>query len=93
MDSALIRIETPEEEDLVANLLLSAVAEYMQTTHMDVKFLNDLKLQKTIYKTCDDLNIPLTRSWYKRGCYVHNLNIQVVNFNRYNEFAISIWRQ
>ena len=77
MDSALIKIDTPEEEDLVATLLLYAVAEYMRKTKMDIKYLNDIKLQKTIYKTSDDLNIPLTRSWYKRGCYVHNTNIRI----------------
>ena len=77
MDSALIRIETPGEEDLVATLLLYAVSEYLHKTKMDIKYLNDIKLQKTIYKTSDDLNIPLTRSWYKRGCYVHNANIRI----------------
>jgi len=79
MDSVLIRIDTEQEENIVSNLLLYAVAEYIVRNKMDVLYLNEIKLQKTIYKTCDDLNIPLTRSWYKRGCFVHDPNIKREN--------------
>lgn len=81
MDSHLIEIDTPTDEDLVATLLLYATSEYMQKEGLNSKYLNNIKLQKIIFRTCDELNIPLTRSWYKRGCFVHNSNIKVEYLN------------
>lgn len=79
MKSQLLHIETAQEEDSVAALMMMAVSECLRKTQTHPKYINELKLQKIVYKTCDDLNIPLTRSWYKRGCYVHNSKIKKEN--------------
>jgi len=72
MRSITIQVETPEDEDRIAEFIIDAIAEYMRNQGLDLKYMNDIKLQKLVYRVADSLDIPLTRSWYMRGCYVHN---------------------
>ncbi len=72
MRSITIQVETPEDEDRIAEFIIDAIAEYMRNKGLDLKYINDIKLQKLAYRVADTLDIPLTRSWYMRGCYVHN---------------------
>lgn len=67
-----LSIKTPEDEDYITELIIEAIGEYLEEHDLDIQYMSDIKLQKVVFKVADTLNIPLTRSWYMRGCYVHN---------------------
>lgn len=83
MDSALIRIETPEEEDLIVKLMMRAVAQYIKEKNLNIDNLRQTKLQKILCKTVDDLDLPVTRSWYMRGEYISNPIIERSDLCKY----------
>lgn len=74
------KITTPHDESCIAELIIDAIAKYMNTHDLDIRYMSDIKLQKIVFKTAEDLNIPLTRSWYMRGCYIHLPEIINSNF-------------
>lgn len=72
MNSAPIRIETSEDEDLIVKLMMRAVAQYIKEKNLNTDNLSKTKLQKVLCQTVDDLDLPITRSWYMRGEYIPN---------------------
>lgn len=74
------KINTPHDESRIAELIIDAIAEYMDAHELDIRYMSDIKLQKIVFKTVEYLNIPLTRSWYMRGCYIHIPEIINSNF-------------
>jgi hypothetical protein len=83
MDSTLIQIGTPEEEDFVIGLMMRAVAQYAKERNLNIEGLRETKLQKILCKAAGDLNLPITRSWYMRGEYVSNPIIKTSNLRNY----------
>ncbi len=83
MNSALIRIETPEDEDFIVKLMMRAVAQYIKEKNLDIDNLSKTKLQKILCQTVDDLDLPITRSWYMRGEYISNPIIQKSDLPNY----------
>ena len=90
MDSALIRIETPEEENLVIDLMMRAVAEALKKKNLNIDNLRETKLQKILCKTAGDLDLPITRSWYMRGEYISNSLINTSNLRNYYKKEIHL---
>jgi len=72
MSALFINIKTPEDENYIANLIIEAIGEYLKEHDLDIQYMSDIKLQKLVFRVADMLDLPLTRSWYMRGCYVHN---------------------
>lgn len=66
-----LRVTKPEDEKRVVNYILQALTKYMLESNIDVKYLSEMKLQKIVFKTVEELELPVTRSWYIRGCMVH----------------------
>jgi hypothetical protein len=64
-------VVTPKDEKKVVDEILHSLAKYMLDLDVDVKFLSEMKLQKIVFKTVEELDLPITRSWYIRGCMVH----------------------
>lgn len=64
-------INTPEGEKKVTMDILQALAKYMVDNNVGSKYLTETKLQKIIYKTVEELELPITRCWYMRGCMVN----------------------
>ena len=64
-------VATPKDEKKVVDKILHSLAKYMLDFNVDVKFLSEMKLQKIVFKTVEELDLPITRSWYIRGCMVH----------------------
>lgn len=66
-----LHVTTPADEKKVVDVILQSLAKYMLDSDIDVKFLTEMKLQKIVFKTVEELELPITRSWYLRGCMVH----------------------
>lgn len=66
-----LHVTTPSDEKKVVNAILHALVKYMLDSKIDTKFLSEMKLQKIVFKTVEELELPVTRSWYIRGCMVH----------------------
>lgn len=66
-----LHVTKPEDERKVVNYILQALAKYMLESNIEVKYLSEMKLQKIIFKTVEELELPVTKSWYIRGCMVH----------------------
>jgi hypothetical protein len=66
-----LHVTTPTDEKKVVNAILHALVKYMLDSKIDTKFLSEMKLQKIVFKTVEELELPVTRSWYIRGCMVH----------------------
>ncbi len=66
-----LHVTTPKDERRVVNAILHALVKYILDSKIDTKFLSEMKLQKIVFKTVEELELPVTRSWYIRGCMVH----------------------
>lgn len=66
-----LHVTTPSDEKKVVNAILHALVKYILDSKIDTKFLSEMKLQKIVFKTVEELELPVTRSWYIRGCMVH----------------------
>ncbi len=66
-----LHVTTSADERKVVNNILQSLAKYMLDSNIDVKYLSEMKLQKIVFKTVEELDLPVTRSWYIRGCMVH----------------------
>ena len=64
-------ITKPEDEKKAVKEILQSLAKFMLDSDINVKFLSEMKLQKIVFKTVEELRLPITRSWYIRGCMVH----------------------
>lgn len=66
-----LHVTKPEDERRVVDIILHTLAKYMIDSNIQAKFLTEVKLQKIVFKTVEELELPVTRSWYLRGCMVH----------------------
>ncbi|MCD4842942.1 MAG: hypothetical protein K8R25_00450 [Methanosarcinales archaeon] len=64
-------ITKPEDEKQAVKDILQSLARFILDYDIDVKFLSEMKLQKIVFMTIEELELPITRSWYIRGCMVH----------------------
>ncbi|MDP3104322.1 MAG: hypothetical protein Q8M95_06915 [Candidatus Methanoperedens sp.] len=66
-----LHVATSADERRVVDSILQSLAKYMLDSNIDVKYLSEMKLQKIVFKTVEELELPVTRSGYIRGCMVH----------------------
>lgn len=65
-------ISSKEDENEFVQLLLFSLHKWVKTNKIDKKYINNLKIQKIFFNILEDINIPVTRSWYLYGGYVHS---------------------
>jgi len=58
-----------KEEQLVEAILL-AISENFNEVNFEDSSFGDTKITKIVYDVSNNLNLPITRSWYKFGTYV-----------------------
>jgi len=59
-----------ELEKEAVRLILTLLDEHLSEINFDKTYLNKIKVHKILYNTIEELNLDITRSWYKRGCFV-----------------------
>jgi len=67
-------ISSQKEEEIVIKWLLAETITYQNQTHLWFKsdWLTHTGIHKTIFKIIEKFNIPVTRSWYLYGGYIHS---------------------
>ena len=59
-----------EAEKEAVKLILALLDEQLSEMNFDKTYLNKVKVHKILYNTIEELDLDITRSWYKRGCFV-----------------------
>lgn len=56
-------------EDQVVDLIVFAISRFVEENEVK-KPIGETKIAKIVYRTAEDLQLPVTRSWFKFGAYV-----------------------
>jgi len=73
---AALKIE-PQDEAAIIKMILRDILRILHTSSQQDFSQNRVKLQKIIFIVAEELDIPLTRSWYLYGGYVHNADTTI----------------
>lgn len=68
-------IRTIEEEDKVVRWAFAEIMSYLRRTHRPFWFKyhpGHMKVHKIMYHTFETTEVPVTRSWYRYGCFIHS---------------------
>lgn len=68
-------IRTIEEEDKIVRWAFAETISYLRRSHGLYWFRYNpghMKVHKILYQTFDSTNVPVTRSWYRYGCFIHS---------------------
>ena len=80
-------LRSKEDEDLIVRWALFEIVDYLResgrATSSDWinKFLGSTKAHKILYRVFEKTEIPVTRSWYRYGCFVHSNELSKANSN------------
>jgi hypothetical protein len=64
-----------EDEDLVVRWTFAEIMSYLRRTHRPYWFKyhpGHMKVHKIMYQTFESTEVPVTRSWYRYGCFIHS---------------------
>lgn len=70
-----LMIRTLEEEDKVVRWAFAEIMGYLKEKHGRRWFKynpSHVRVHKIMYSTFESANIPVTRSWYRYGCFIHS---------------------
>jgi len=67
-------ISSPEEEEIIIKWLLAETIAYQNQKHLWFKsdWLTNTGVHKTLFNIFEQFEIPVTRSWYLYGGYIHS---------------------
>jgi hypothetical protein len=73
----MISISSPDHEDLVVKWLLAEAIRYRNsnfpiTNAYGLKWATKTRMQKILFSVIDEFDLPITRSWYMWGGFVHS---------------------
>jgi len=80
-----VRHDNLSEDDYIRGILY-IIGKTLKEKNLDLKYLNEIKLQKSIFSIIKNESIPVTYSWYKRGVYIHSSIISMYNLRNYQEY-------
>jgi hypothetical protein len=67
---------SPQDENGIVLMILRDTYDILsRTPNFSFNYNAKVKLQKVVFLVADSLEIPLTRSWYRYGPYIHNENV------------------
>lgn len=65
-----MKFKSLKAEGEAVKLILAFLDEQLAQINFDKTYLNKLKVHKILYNTIEELELDITRSWYKRGSFV-----------------------
>ena len=70
-------IRTIEDEDKIVRWAFAEIMSYLRRTHHPrsrwFKYHpGHMKVHKILYQTFESAEVPVTRSWYRYGCFIHS---------------------
>src|SRR4030042_1475124 len=74
---------SPQDENKIIWMILRDTYNILaRTRNFDFSYASKVKLQKVVFLIAEKLDIPLTRSWYRYGGYVHNRAVDFTQLSR-----------
>lgn len=70
--NATMNIRPQDENGIVALILRDINTRLRETPNFDFNLAATTKTTKVIFTIAEKLDIPITRSWYRHGGYIHN---------------------
>jgi len=72
------------EEDLIVRWAVAEIFRHlrMKRSPATLKFVKTTRIHKILYNTFEELNIPVTRSWFRYGCFIHSKELQSGNLGQ-----------
>lgn len=58
-------------ESLLLKSVIFQLILLLRNKSFESKYMNKLKVTKIVYDVIKKLDLPITNSWYLRGCYIH----------------------
>src|SRR3989304_9135104 len=85
-------LSLPSEEDLVVKWLFAEAINYRnkgKPTHNPgaLKWASKTRIHKIIFSVLEEFDIPVTRSWYMWGGFVHSEELDVHFANLRNDYS------
>jgi hypothetical protein len=69
-----------EDEDIVVRWAVAEIVRYLrQKPAYSLKYLFSTRVHKILFKTFEEMSIPVTRSWFRYGCFIHSNELQTAN--------------
>lgn len=84
----MISISSPKTEELLIKWLLSEAIRYKNqessiTSAYGLRWATKTRMQKVLFSVIDEFNLPVTRSWYMWGGFVHSNILANDNFTSF----------
>lgn len=74
---------TKKDEDIIVRWTIAEIVRHLrQDTSYNLKYLSTTRVHKILFKTFEEMNIPVTRSWFRYGCFIHSNELQASNLNQ-----------
>jgi len=70
-------IKSRQDEDLIVRWAFAEIIRYIKeksprSSYYTLKYLSPSKVHKILYKAFDASDVPVTRSWFRYGCFIHS---------------------
>jgi hypothetical protein len=69
-----------EDEDIIVKWAIAEIVRHLrQNPSYNLKYLFSTRVHKILFKTFEEMDIPVTRSWFRYGCFIHSNELQTAN--------------
>lgn len=76
---------SPQDEEVIINMILRDIKKELIQRRYHEWAISRVRLQKTVFLIAERLNIPITRSWYLYGGYVHSRQLEIEDIRDIDE--------
>jgi hypothetical protein len=74
---------TKQDEDITVRWAIAEIVRHLrQNAAYNLKYLSTTRVHKILFKTFEEMNIPVTRSWFRYGCFIHSNELQGENLTQ-----------
>jgi len=74
----IVMLRTKDDEDQVVRWAFAETVNYLKQKHDHYWFKYNFKhwrVHKILYNVFEKMDIPVTRSWYRYGCFIHSTQL------------------
>lgn len=72
-----------EDEDITVKWAVAEIVRHLrQKPSYSLRYLFSTRVHKILFKTFEEMAIPVTRSWFRYGCFIHSNELQTANLTQ-----------
>jgi hypothetical protein len=92
---------TKQDENVIVRWAIAEIVRHLrQNVSYNLRYLTTTRVHKILFKTFEEMNIPVTRSWFRYGCFIHskelmqdNLTQMVMGYSNINNLGSRLGRR